>query len=306
MVPVRGARSPLLPSSQQGAPLRGPGGSLSLLEAPGGCLGGVAGPKAGGAAGGTRGKGTAEGKGKGGKKGGTTPEPKKEEKGKGLRHFSMKVCAKVELKGTTTYNEVADELVTELMSDGGLADEKPNNIRRRVYDALNVLRAMGIISKEKKEIQWNGLPNMTASDIDRAVTEKMRVHARLEKKRQYLQDLAEQHSALESLLERNRSAWGNAGPPGGTGGEGTGATGRGGAEAGGSGRGGGEVISVNLPFLVVHTKPDTEIEVRPSEDGQLMELDFNTQPFAIHDETFVLQNMVSEGMLKPVKKLKRG
>jgi len=33
--------------------------------------------------------------------------------GKGLRHFSMKVCEKVQKKGTTTYNEVADELVAE-------------------------------------------------------------------------------------------------------------------------------------------------------------------------------------------------
>ena len=33
------------------------------------------------------------------------------------------------------------------------------NIRRRVYDALNVLMAMNIISKEKREIRWNGLPS---------------------------------------------------------------------------------------------------------------------------------------------------
>ena len=32
---------------------------------------------------------------------------------KGLRHFSMKVCEKVEQKGKTTYNEVADELVAQ-------------------------------------------------------------------------------------------------------------------------------------------------------------------------------------------------
>ena len=32
------------------------------------------------------------------------------------------------------------------------------NIRRRVYDALNVLMAMNIIEKEKKEIRWVGLP----------------------------------------------------------------------------------------------------------------------------------------------------
>ena len=52
---------------------------------------------------------------------GSTPGPstggmntaEKEKGGKGLRHFSMKVCEKVESKGTTTYNEVADELVAE-------------------------------------------------------------------------------------------------------------------------------------------------------------------------------------------------
>lgn len=43
-------------------------------------------------------------------------------------------------------------------------DEK--NIRRRVYDALNVLMAMDIISKDKKEIQWRGLPRTTVNDIE--------------------------------------------------------------------------------------------------------------------------------------------
>jgi len=43
--------------------------------------------------------------------------------GKGLRHFSMKVCEKVEKKGVTTYNEVADELVSELSDlQTGLSD----------------------------------------------------------------------------------------------------------------------------------------------------------------------------------------
>lgn len=43
-------------------------------------------------------------------------------------------------------------------------DEK--NIRRRVYDALNVLMAMDIISKDKKEIQWKGLPRTSQNDIE--------------------------------------------------------------------------------------------------------------------------------------------
>ena len=43
-------------------------------------------------------------------------------------------------------------------------DEK--NIRRRVYDALNVLMAMDIISKEKKEIRWRGLPSNAKQDLE--------------------------------------------------------------------------------------------------------------------------------------------
>jgi hypothetical protein len=43
------------------------------------------------------------------------------------------------------------------------SDEK--NIRRRVYDALNVLMAMGIILKDKQDIQWKGLPSATLDDI---------------------------------------------------------------------------------------------------------------------------------------------
>ena len=43
-------------------------------------------------------------------------------------------------------------------------DEK--NIRRRVYDALNVLMAMEIITRDKKEIQWKGLPSTNIKEIE--------------------------------------------------------------------------------------------------------------------------------------------
>ena len=50
-------------------------------------------------------------------------------------------------------------------------DEK--NIRRRVYDALNVLMAMDIISKDKKEIQWKGLPRTSINDIEELYQQKV-------------------------------------------------------------------------------------------------------------------------------------
>jgi hypothetical protein len=71
----------------------------------------------------------------------------------------MRVCQKVKEKGYTSYTEVSDELVHEQeiaekeaaargeTLDHGNEPHGPKNIRRRVYDALNVLMAMNIISK---------------------------------------------------------------------------------------------------------------------------------------------------------------
>mmetsp|Transcript_25815 Transcript_25815/g.59703 ORF Transcript_25815/g.59703 Transcript_25815/m.59703 type:complete len:232 (+) Transcript_25815:76-771(+) len=115
---------------------------------------------------------------------------------KGLRHFSMKVCNKVEEKTRTTYNEVADELVTEFVPSDGISpldqayDEK--NIRRRVYDALNVLMAMDIIAKEKKNITWRGLPTNARQEADRLQADADERCARVESKRLQLQELLTQ------------------------------------------------------------------------------------------------------------------
>ena len=52
----------------------------------------------------------------------------------------------------TVDNEKADELVKEFKLDPSITfDEK--NIRRRIYDALNVLMAMDIITRDKKNIR---------------------------------------------------------------------------------------------------------------------------------------------------------
>jgi len=111
------------------------------------------------------------------------------DKSKGLRHFSTKVCEKVKEKVRTTYNEVADELVQEYF------DSLPNppndqekqaydmkNIRRRVYDALNVLMAMNIIEKEKKEIRWVGLPTSSAQECELLENEKRKRQERIRQK----------------------------------------------------------------------------------------------------------------------------
>uniref|UniRef100_A0A7N0RHF9 Transcription factor-like protein DPB n=1 Tax=Kalanchoe fedtschenkoi TaxID=63787 RepID=A0A7N0RHF9_KALFE len=173
--------------------------------------------------------------------------------GRGLRQFSMKVCEKVESKGRTTYNEVADELVAEfadpaisLAPDQQQYDEK--NIRRRVYDALNVLMAMDIISKDKKEIQWKGLPRTTLNDVEELKVERMALRNKIEKKAAYLQELEEQYVGLQNLIQRNEQLFSSENAPS---------------------------QGVQLPFILVQTRPHATVEVEISEDMQLVHFDFN-------------------------------
>lgn len=63
------------------------------------------------------------------------------------------------------------------------------NIRRRVYDALNVLMAMNIIEKEKKEIRWVGLPTSSLQECRRLEEEKAKRQARIRHKAEQLQEL---------------------------------------------------------------------------------------------------------------------
>ncbi len=96
----------------------------------------------------------------------------------------------MEAKGRTTYNEVADELVAEMSrieaaNKNGQYDEK--NIRRRVYDAINVLMAMDIIQKEKKEILWKGFPKLSHNSLDKLKAERLAKIKEVEQKQLYLQ-----------------------------------------------------------------------------------------------------------------------
>ncbi|XP_032234293.2 transcription factor Dp-1 [Nematostella vectensis] len=190
--------------------------------------------------------------------------------GKGLRHFSMKVCEKVQQKGTTSYNEVADELVREFsdpekhMSPTDQAyDQK--NIRRRVYDALNVLMAMNIISKEKKEIKWIGLPTNSAQECQSLEEEKKDKRDRIKQKTAQLQELILQQIAFKNLVQRNRSSEKQQGLPAAN-------------------------TTIHLPFIIVNTSKKTIIDCSISNDKFEYLFNFDNT-FEIHDDIEVLKRM---------------
>ncbi|NXG26657.1 TFDP2 factor, partial [Grallaria varia] len=197
---------------------------------------------------------------------------KGDKNGKGLRHFSMKVCEKVQRKGTTSYNEVADELVSEFTnSNSHLAADSAydqKNIRRRVYDALNVLMAMNIISKEKKEIRWIGLPTNSAQECQNLEVkgEKQKRIERIKQKRAQLQELLLQQIAFKNLVQRNQqNEQQNQGPPS-------------------------LNSTIQLPFLIVNTSKRTIIDCSISSDKFEYLFNFDNT-FEIHDDSEVLKRM---------------
>ena len=185
---------------------------------------------------------------------------------KGLRHFSMKVCEKVKAKGVTTYNEVAEELVRELTDPTCQSpSDDQKNIKRRVYDALNVLMAMNIIVKEKKVIKWVGLPTNSVQEAYGLESEKSQRMERIKEKTRQLQELIIQQIAFKNLVERNKEHERRVGEPT-------------------------PNSSIQLPFIIVSTKKDTVVDVQINNDKSEWLFDFNDL-FETHDDMEVLRRM---------------
>jgi len=187
---------------------------------------------------------------------------------KGLRHFSMMVCKKVEEKGTTSYNEVADELVQHVAEErknedsGKKFDEK--NIRRRVYDALNVLMAMDIITKDKKAITWKGLPTTAHQDLDMLEREREFRRTEVERKREALRELLVQQVCFRNLVEHNQRRETATGKE--------------------------PDHKIPLPFIVVNTHSSAVIHCNMSRDLTDVMFDFN-MPFEINDDNTILKRL---------------
>ncbi|KAF3551519.1 hypothetical protein DY000_02000080 [Brassica cretica] len=177
--------------------------------------------------------------------------------GGGLRQFSVMVCQKLEAKKITTYKEVADEIISDFATIKHNAEKPLNeneynekNIRRRVYDALNVFMALDIIARDKKEIRWKGLPIICKKDVEEVKRDRNKLMNSVQKKAVFLKELREKVSSLESLMLRNQEmAVKTEGP----------------AEG------------FTLPLILLETNPHAVVEIEISEDMQLVHLDFNSK-----------------------------
>lgn len=118
---------------------------------------------------------------------------------RGLKKLSVKVKELVSKNNVTTYKEVADELINSLYDDEERQREE-KNIRRRVYDALNVLGAAGVIAKKGKQVTWVGHCNT----LQLASSSCEEIQLRIQQKRQTLKETSAMVHLLQGLIDRNR------------------------------------------------------------------------------------------------------
>ena len=235
---------------------------------------------------------------------------------KGLRYFSILVCNKLSECNTASYNHIADMLIEESRRDkrdegrkttkkttattdgvaeavmggdedgegGGGVEDEEKNVRRRIYDALNVLMAIDMIVKDKKTIRWNGpplhtlkpsnsssSPSSTSPPPDRLSdlrTKRSALLSRLADKRSLLTEQVLEYVGMRSLLERNNAE----------------------VESGSMD---GDDVRLYFPFVLVNTSRSTAIDCEMSEGRDAVSMRYS-DVFSLHDQSVVVR-MVGRG-----------
>ncbi|XP_078169144.1 transcription factor-like protein DPB isoform X3 [Carex rostrata] len=186
--------------------------------------------------------------------------------GWGLRRFSTIVCEKIEAKGRTTYKKVSEEILSDincLESSSQQIEFDEKNLRRRIYDAFNVLESIGIIARDKKEVWWIGFPHTKSEYVQRLQKHRKERLSRIQKKMNFLKEIEDQYLDLRNLASRNQK----------------------------SERPATVSSGVALPFLLIKTSPLATVEIDISEDTRLVHFEFNGTPFTMHDDASVLKAM---------------
>jgi len=136
---------------------------------------------------------------------------------RGLRVLSLKVRDIVSRKKKTSYKEVADALLQDLSqklkgkSQAEISKEE-QNVKRRVYDALNVLIAADILRKEGKLVCCEPSSNSSARGSKKnnqqsreSIIEQIEeIKKRKKEKLEALQELVFKSLAIKNLVRRNK------------------------------------------------------------------------------------------------------
>ncbi|CAD8161780.1 unnamed protein product [Paramecium octaurelia] len=134
---------------------------------------------------------------------------KERKKHHSLKYLSCKVHNLVGSLKETTYKQMADQLASEISKSSLSSDSK--NLKRRVYDSINVMVALGVLEKQKKIIikgqmfQQNHMTSKYVRDTrDRYEILKQQQFDELKRKKILFQKLTDQAKRINALIDQNK------------------------------------------------------------------------------------------------------
>ncbi|XP_028517076.1 transcription factor Dp-1 [Exaiptasia diaphana] len=170
--------------------------------------------------------------------------------------------------GKSSDEKIFDTVFKELHRDGDHVQEiSPNrkNINRRLGDVLNSFEAIGMILKGRNIVKWIGYPNYDKEEEEaekKTLTdEKQKLEKCIQEKMKNLETLISQYISFKRLLHMKRNLVKDQ-----------------------------QQGIVNLPFIVIRTDKNTNVECSVSSDEFQYIFTFDC-PFEILDNMEVLQKM---------------
>lgn len=163
-------------------------------------------------------------------------------KARGLRHLTSLVKQLVSDHQPTSYKEVAVRLMQDLVqSKGSERVREEKNVRRRVYDAINVLIAAGVLDKDGKSVIWK--EKWDAVEVEDRRKEVEASREVMKAKRAELSEILNKYVAIQHLVHRNKKAMSSS-------------------------------QRVNFPFLMVASSdsPDNSMSIRANPNGSSIHL----------------------------------
>ena len=125
----------------------------------------------------------------------------------GLKEISNMVMNIIKREKQTSYKEISNEIINNT-NKIGIKDQK--NVRRRIYDSLNVMKSMHLFSKEKgtKKIFWNEKKELQ-NDIDYNdvynINQEIETYTNeISLKKTKINNLLDQYKSINYIIERNK------------------------------------------------------------------------------------------------------
>ncbi|KAI5166498.1 transcription factor Dp-1 [Nematocida sp. ERTm5] len=184
----------------------------------------------------------------------------------GLKAFSAMILSIMQKEKSIEYTKVADIIMS--MTEG-TGDDK--NVKRRVYDALNVMCAVNLIKKEKKMAYLTDDQLCSCEEevekrlatLGQSIVSTPKLKERVEEKKRVLEETIKRKELLLRLIRRN------------------------------SEREIEEKEKLHLPFILISTQKKSRIDCETNDKRSYFKFIF-TSPYKIYEDVHILKQIFGD------------